>query len=94
MGGRRRFPIPVLFPHRRSRLSEHLAKHTKNGVQPSTKSPSCTPFLARSLALTRGGSDDGGIEAEREIRTPPHYGSERNNNITTQGVSDGWLARV
>jgi hypothetical protein len=70
MGGRRGFPSLLLFPPV-EHLSKHLAKHTKNGVQPSTKSPSCTPFLARSLALTRGGSDDGGNRSREGNKNTP-----------------------
>jgi hypothetical protein len=32
------------------------------------------PYLVCSLAFTRGGSDDGGKEAERETKTPARAG--------------------
>jgi hypothetical protein len=35
------------------------------------------PNSARYLAFTRGGSDDGGKEAERETKTPPYFVGER-----------------
>jgi hypothetical protein len=71
MGGkaRRGFPIPVLPPPSGTSLNTSEA-HRIGPDQVVHSLHLVRPNSARYLAFTRGGSDDGGKEAERETGQP------------------------